>query len=465
MKYFFPLIFLSFFSTSTFSQTEDSIFSIKNIIVEGNKKTKERIILRELSFEIGDSFNSSEIDSLFTWNKNRIYNTNLFNTVDLELTNIEGSFADVKIIVDERWYFYPGLIFRMIDRNLADWWVNRDRDLSRINYGVRFRQNNFGGRGEIGRLTLQTGFTQGIGMRYSFRNLGKKQNHSVTINSSFTSANIVAYNTIMNIPSYTFDSNESIRKTYANRVTHTYRPSYYTFHTTTLSHNVIQIADTLSQLNPNYLEGGKNSQSSISIGYSFRYDKRNNVNYATKGTRFSATLFKLGLGIDKDGVDYWSGRIRAAKYWNLKNNWFAASDVSTLASFPARRAYNNYSRLGGFPETLRGYDLSVIEGHSYVIQRNELKLRFFNQQFSIKKVMPIKQLQNFPIRLYWKVFYDHGYVRGFPDYTGSEPLSDSYLNSFGTGLDFHLINDATIRIEAGKSTQGRFIFLNFLSLI
>ncbi|MDE0471458.1 MAG: hypothetical protein OXH57_05915 [Ekhidna sp.] len=81
-----PLIIIVLHSGHGQDSTE--WISIEKISIEGNRKTKERIITRELSFNVGDSLLFTQFDSLFIWNKIRIYNTNLFNEVNLSLINI-----------------------------------------------------------------------------------------------------------------------------------------------------------------------------------------------------------------------------------------------------------------------------------------------------------------------------------------------------------------------------------------
>lgn len=434
-----------------------------NIRIEGNKKTKGRIIERELTFSADSYYTRNELDSLFEWDRNRIYNTNLFNTVDFSLVEQRGDSVTVLLTVEERWYFYPIPFLRLIDRNISDWWVNRDRDLSRINYGIRLSQFNFRGRNELLRVVLQSGFTSGYGLFYNIPNLDKKQNHGLLLRSSFSRARNVAFNTVENIPRFTFDSEEVLRRSFTNIVRHSYRSSLYSFHTTTLAHTYVEIADTLANLNPNFLGEQRTKQGHFYFGHAFRYDKRDNVNYTLEGTRFFVGFFKHGLGIHRDGVNYWRGRVSGAKHWNLKNNLYAASDFSILTTFPRRRDYFNYFRIGVIPETLRGFDLTVVEGSSYAIQRNELKYRLFKRNF---KFLPIDQFRDFPISVFWKVYYDHGYAQGFPNYTGSEPLQNNYLNSIGTGLDLLLIYDFTLRLELSRNSQkNTFFFINFLALI
>ena len=465
MKFILTL-FLGICSALVFAQEETDSLLVKRIWIEGNRKTKERIIFRELSFRANETHTRPALDSMFEWDRNRIYNTNLFNTVAMDLVNENAGQVEVKITVDERWYFYPFPIFKLIDRNFNDWWVNRNRDLSRVNYGIRLTQFNFRGRDEILRLTLQSGFTTAVSLQYSIPYIDKKQNQGLTFNLSYFEAKNVAYTTEEGIQRFTSDIDTDLRQVYFNSVGHSYRSSFYTFHNTTLGHYHVRTADTLAILNPNYLGDGRTLQRHFFFGHSFRYDKRNNVNYPTGGARIFAGLWKHGLGIHNDGVDYWRARLKLSKYWDFGKRFYAASDVSGLSTFPARRDYYNYYKIGLLLESLRGYDLNVIEGSSYVIQRNEFKYLVIGKQFDISSFMPVKQFQTFPFNVYWKVFFDQGYARGYPDYTGSEPFSDSYLYSIGTGVDFVIVNDITIRLELSRNAQNQnYFFINFLSLL
>ncbi len=465
MKFILTL-FLGLLSFVAFAQAATDSLYVKRIWIEGNKKTKERIIFRELSFSPKETHTRAALDSMFEWDRNRIYNTNLFNTVDMDLVNESNGEVEVKITVDERWYFYPAPIFQLIDRNFNDWWVNRNRDLSRVNYGIRLSQFNFRGRAELLRVTLQSGFTTAISLQYSIPYIDKKQNQGLFFSTSYVEAKNVAYITREGIPQFTSDIEEDLRQIHFNSVSHTYRSSFYTFHNTRLGHYHVRTADTLALLNPNYLGNGRILQRHFFFGHSFRYDKRNNINYPTSGERIFAGVWKHGLGIHDDGVDYWRTRLKLSKYWDLGKKFYAASDVSVLSTFPARRDYFNYYKIGLLLESLRGYDLRVVEGSSYVIQRNEFKYQLFGKAYDISKFMPIRQFQTFPLNIYWKVFFDQGYARGYPDYQGSEPLSDSYLYSLGSGFDFVIVNDLTIRLEWSRNGENEnHFFINFLSLL
>ncbi|MEP0274514.1 POTRA domain-containing protein [Ekhidna sp.] len=465
-KALFIFIFLSFCQFTYCQQDSSELFTINQIIIEGNFKTKPQMITRELSFEEGQIYQRYQLDSMFIWDKNRIYNTNLFNEVSIDLVNTTNGSTDVKITVEERWYFYPFPIFRLVDRNFNDWWVNRDRDLSRVNYGIKLTQFNFRGRGEMLRLWLQTGFETALNVQYRIPYIDKKQRNGLLISSSFFETKNVPVITRENIRRFTSSETDVLRRAYRTSVRHSYRSSFYSFHLTTLGHIRLDVADTVARINENYLGDGRTQQQHLWLGYRFVWDKRNNRNYPTSGEWYRVGLFKHGLGIYNDGVNFWRARLGLTKYWTFKDNFFLVTNLSGLSTFPAKdRSYFNYYSIGFLTEVLRGYDLRIIEASSYVLQRNEFKHQLFGRKYNISKVMPLRQFRTFPITVYGKIYFDQGYAVGYPDYDGSDLLTDQYLYSYGTGLDLVLVNDITFRFELSRTAQNEtFFFINILSL-
>lgn len=451
------------------SQQSDSseLLTISNIFIEGNFKTKERIITRELSFDVGDTYQRYQLDSMFVWDRNRIYATNLFHSVKLEIVNQQEDRVEVKITVNERWYLYPLPIFRLIDRNFNDWWVNRDRDLSRVNYGLKVTQFNFRGRNEVLRLWLQSGFETVLNLYYQVPYIDKKQNHGLLVSSSYFESKNVPVITIDNIRRFASSEDRVLRRAFRNSVAHSYRSSFYSYHVTTIGHTRVDVEDTVAALNTNYLGDGRTQAQYVSLGHAFIWDKRNNRNYPTEGSLHTVSITKHGLGLYKDGVDYWRARIDLTKYWAFKDKFYLANNIIGVSTFPQKdRSYFNYATIGFFQEVLRGYDLNIIEASSYVLQRNEFKHQLFGRKYNISKIMPVRQFQTFPITIYGKVFFDQGYADSYTGYDGSALLTDKYLYSIGTGLDLVLMNDVTFRFEFSRNGEEQtHFFINILSLL
>src|SRR5690606_3219335 len=128
---------------------------IDRVFVVGNKRTKEKIIRRELDIYEGQTLTKGLLGQYIEEGKRKLFNTGLFNEVEFTVIDLLNGKADVIVRLSERWYFFPAPIFKLADRNFTEWWVNQKRDLGRVEYGVRFRHYNFRGLNEKIDITTQ----------------------------------------------------------------------------------------------------------------------------------------------------------------------------------------------------------------------------------------------------------------------------------------------------------------------
>ena len=86
-------------------------YLVRGVVVEGNKTTKERVVLRELVLQDGDSVPSAEqLYYLLERSRQNLMNTGLFNTASVTPLYIDQSTVLVEVSVNERWYLWPALI-------------------------------------------------------------------------------------------------------------------------------------------------------------------------------------------------------------------------------------------------------------------------------------------------------------------------------------------------------------------
>ena len=78
-------------------------FTVRNIFIEGNKKTKREIILREIPFKPGESYLLQELVKKFEVARKQLMNTTLFHEVGVSLKSFDGYNIDVLVQVRERW--------------------------------------------------------------------------------------------------------------------------------------------------------------------------------------------------------------------------------------------------------------------------------------------------------------------------------------------------------------------------
>ncbi|MGM0580155.1 MAG: BamA/TamA family outer membrane protein [Bacteroidota bacterium] len=440
---------------------QNRILFLKNIEIKGNKKTKKKIITREIDLQANVSYTFKELKELIKLDENKIFNTGLFNTVKAELEFVDKSENNVKVIffVEERWYIWPSIIFKLADRNFSDWLFNQDAATDRFEYGFKFDQFNVRGLNEKLSAMAQFGFKRRFYFGYNIPYLNKDQTFGMGMNFSFSELDQIDYTNVGNkrlfVDADSIFGDDSERKIISNTLTSNlffnYRESFYNTHTLRLTYSRTTIIDEILQFNEDYLGQNNNlEQDYFGLTYIFRRDFRDRNNYPLKGFLIDGRLTKTGLGIFND-INQGSAEAHVAYYKPLKYNFNIASSFSAYTSYPRFQPYSNMQGLGFANNLLKGYELYVIQGQHYVMNKAELKKRLFSIKANLGKFMPLKQFRKVPIAAYFKVFFDHGYVQNnLPETsrsTVSPLLSNRYIYSYGAGLDIVTYYDAVLRLE------------------
>lgn len=435
---------------------------VGRIVVIGNKRTKKGIILREMQVSSGDVFEVTELQAALQEDQKRILNTRLFHTVKVTLLPSSLGVAEVLVDVNERWYFFPIPIFELVDRNFNDWWTNRNRDLSRTNYGLKLYQKNTTGVNDALRLTFQFGFTKQFGIRYDLPYVDKAKRHGISLLADYSENKNVAWRTVDHIPEF-YDSEQKLRIRRRAGVGYQFRNSFYVTHNAFLIYNHSTIDDSLAILNPNYFKDGELSQRFFTLSYSFRIDRRDYTGYALEGHWLEATIIKAGLGI-YDDVDKTEINLEMARYAALGRNYYLANYTSFLLSTPNEQPYANYSALGYRSSMIRGYELYLVEGQHYFVNRTTLKKQLFSTKFYLKP-MPLEQFRHVPLAVYLKTYFDMGYVQNLDRYEESgrnTRLANRYLFGTGLGLDIVTAYDLVLRLEYSLNRESETgFFLHF----
>lgn len=447
------------------NRTKDSlqnqILYLEKIEIKGNKKTKSKIITREIDIQTNVSYPFKELKNLIKLDENKIFNTGLFTTVRAELEFIEGSENQVKIIffVEERWYIWPSPIFKLADRNFSDWLFNQNAATDRFEYGFKFDQFNVRGLNERLSAMAQFGFKRRFYFGYNVPYLNKNQTFGMGLNFSFSELDQLDYTNVGNkrlfIDADSIFGDDSERQIISNTLTSNlffnYRESYYNTHTMRLTYSRTTILEEVLQFNSEYLgPNGDVEQNFIGLTYIFRRDFRDRNNYPLKGFLIDGRVSKIGLGIFND-INQGHAQAHGAYFKPLKYNFNIASSFTGYTSYPSFQPYNNMQGLGFANNLMKGYELYVIQGQHYIMNKTELKKRLFSVEANLGKLMPLKQFRKVPVAAYFKVFYDHGYVqnnlRDGSATTVSPLLSNRYIYSYGVGLDIVTYYDAVLRLE------------------
>ena len=481
MRLFFTIVLtlaLNYLSFEVFAQNGKEVVNIKNtklqssptlrnyliindILIEGNHKTKDRIILRELDVNVGDTIFLPKADTILSRNKNKIFNTNLFVNVDLALIRESVDEALLHIKLDERWYIFPGPIFELSDRNFNEWWNTYGADLSRTNYGMRVVVENFRGRKEKLDLLAQFGFTQKFGILYEIPYFDRQQKHGLIFDISYSQNKSVAYRTNDHQLSFV-ESPELISEKLEAGISLTKRNAFYGFHRFELKYFNNSVSDTIVQLNPLYFLNGSNRQQYFRFSYSFTYDKRDIAAYPLRGSLLILNFRRSGLGFF-DGLNstFISGAY--GKYHNLGKKFFLENTFKVQMSFQPNQPYFNAKALGYGDDVLRGYELYVIDGQGFFTNKNTLRYQLFKFQKKLGFI-PIQQFRKLPLAGYLTAYLDTGYTRDKYFTEGNQRFANKFLYGGGIGIDIVTFYDLVLKMNYSINRDGESgFFLNFRS--
>ncbi len=432
--------------------------TVGKIQVEGNKKTRLHIITRELSFKEGDTLFLENLDQYFETEKNKIFNTQLFNSVEIQPSKNNGV-LDVRIVVDERWYLWPSVQIDFGDRNINEWF-QRGADLSRLVLGLSFTDKNFRGRNEKLTLRAQIGFTRKYEVFYDIPYVDKNRKTGIGFKVSYSENDQVAFETRDNFFQF-YGQNKTNRTRFYSSFNFERRNRFYSRHNVNIGFHDQWVSDSIVILNPNYFGDLKNQIRFFRLSYTYTYDKRNISFYPTDGHKVEAKVEKDGIGAFED-VDVWKFNLNASKYFKYSKRIGSGHYLSGFSSLPAGNIpFFTYGGLGFKNDVLRGYDLYVINSRAYGIMKNEIRYMIFSFTKKYDKIVPVRQFQTIPTSLYFKLFADLG-ISDDPFTSELNPLfANQSLWSIGSGMDLTTFYDLVFRVEYSyNSNQEHNVFIN-----
>ena len=191
----------------------------------------------------------------------------------------------------------------------------------------------------------------------------------------------------------------------------------------------------------------------MGLSYNFISDHRNNKRFATSGTFLEASLENIGIG-HRNQFNLSNTNVKFNIYTPIGNEFFLANGIMGLYTFPADQPYFNYQGLGYNEVLARGFELALIEGSKFLLQKNTLRRKIFDHSKDIRNLMPISQFAQFRMAAYFKLFADFAWVDNYPNYEISSRLTNQLLYSFGIGLDLVAMYDMVLRLEYSYNSEN-----------
>jgi outer membrane protein assembly factor BamA len=416
---------------------------IVDIAIEGNKLTKPQIILREVTFQPGDSLSWGELQAGILQSKSNITNLNLFNFTDIDLIQIGNDQVIVLITVQERWYIYPVPILEIAQTNFNTWWETKE--LRWLNYGLMVTHYNFRGLNQKLSLTARFGYTKKFSAKYSMPNINRKQTLSLFFDVGYFENNQIAYNTADNEREFYENNEGSARKYHKYKMGLTLRKNIFVKHYWDIGYFQAWVQDTVMTLQPDYFTGDDNQTRFLAASYSISYDTRDYKKYPLKGLLLTGTLQQQGFGVfNKDNLSLLTASASYRHHYPLGGKWYAGYAITGKANF----SEPPYYLMGGlgYNNFVRGYEYYVMDGTQWGLFQSKLKFELVSpRNFKIPVVNSDKFNKAF-IAVYANWFVDAGYING-KQYRERNSLVNQYLYSTGLGLDFVTYYDRVFRIE------------------
>lgn len=436
------------------SASASKTFVIHKISVEGNKTTKESIILRELVFSEGDTLRASALDSAINKSKQNVLNTSLFHFADFDTVS-NDNLMDVKIKVYERWYIWPNPLFELADRNFNVWW--QTKDFTRTTFGMFFYRENFRGRGEKFYLLLKFQYTQQFGLGYTVPYLNKRKKSGLSFSAAHSRWHEVAVKSLNNKLVFFKDHDKFSRREWSVSGSYSYRPKLYFSHSFSAEYKNNSVNDTVVKLNSDYFLNGETEQRYLRFGYKFRIDHRDAVAYPLNGYFFDCEIVPtfMGFGTPKRELVWLLPNFR--EYFQVYKKMYFAYSVKGKISGSAKQPYFNERGLGYSNDFIRGYEYYVLDAQHYALLKSNIKYNLLKTKIVEAKNLPLDKFNTIPVAIYVNLFYDMGYAWDNQDYK-SNSLSNAWNYGYGIGIDYVTYYSLVIRGEFSINRMKEFGF-------
>jgi outer membrane protein assembly factor BamA len=443
---------------------QDSV-TIANIFIQGHKRTRSKVIFREMSFGKGARIAADKLEDEIALTYSALMNTGLFVSVKISHTDslLGKGMETVTIDIRETWYIYPVPVFSLADRNFNVWWRDQGRSLDRVNLGGKLSYYNFTGRRDRFKIGFTTGYTREYELGYRLPYLNKAGSVGVNFDFSFKQRREQNYQTLNNQQLFYLDEDAFVYKNTKADVALTYRRKLFVSHLLRVGYRSTQIADTIANvLNPDFLGAGRSSQSYFQLEYRYKNDRRDVRNYPWKGHYIEATLVKDGLGFTNERRGLTAG-ITLRKFWPISDKLSVNAGVGGKYSLLRNQQPFLENRAIGFGNNgIVGYQFYVVDGLDMAIWRFGVRRQLFDTDLDLGKLVFIPAFRYIPVRVLLAFQFNQG-IANAPFAGEANGLNNILLTGASLGLDVVLFYDMVASLQYNHNHLGEggvFLALN-----
>ncbi len=391
---------------------------VERVLIFGNEKTKEEVILREIPFTFPAELDLDDLQLI----QNRLTNLFLFNRVELGLLG-EGPGKILIIQLTETWYIYPVPLF----------FIN-ERDWDKLSYGFSLTHYNFRGMHE--RLTAGgwLGYNPSFFIHYHNPWLGKKSRFIFGIDT---------FGKRVGNKFFDFDEHHLL-----GRITLGKRLSLNASLQFTASLRRISLPEEYKQ----YSVSGTGTDLIPKFSLQYLVDKRDLVEYPREGYLVQWVVTRAGLSARQP--NFWRFKFDHRLYLKLHERFtLAGRNFLTLTSRDTDEI-PIYDRIFiGFLNRIRGYFNTVLTGQNLMTHHLEARISLIPVRYLSWKDAPVFPVffQQLKYGLSLGLFVDSGIVWDEP----RELSLRNHLSGYGVGLHIHLPYIYVLRIDHAWNDRGR----------
>ncbi|HUR30921.1 MAG TPA: POTRA domain-containing protein [Saprospiraceae bacterium] len=429
--------------------------TIKSIEMYGLKRTKEKIVLRELTFATGDTLPQAELGEIIERNRNNLLNLGLFNEVEVNIAEWDTQRNEIEIVIEfnEAWYVYAVPIAEIADRNFNVWWTTYDHDLARLNLGARLDYLNFSGHNDKFKAKWQVGYTPKQEIEYRFPYFNKKQSLGLTTGFLHSINKEISFESVDNNEKFIMLDERKLQDRLRAQVKLQLRQTNYLRHELALTYEQYKIDTGILRFNPIYFRNGGTEHSILIAKYSYEYDDRDLRIYPSKGIKAVFEAEKIGWGQTDDENSLTS---TVSMEWNhhVSKRWLQRiSGIGQYSLSRSRPSFIHYKALGYNQKFVRGYELYVIDGLDYLVGKYQISYQLLQKEIQWRKLIPVEQFRKMPLEVYLSFHLETGRVND--PFTGDKnPLANTWLFGEGLGLNVLLYHNFLIQFNMNRNHLG-----------
>jgi outer membrane protein assembly factor BamA len=431
---------------------------VSTIRIEGNKRTKDFVIKKEMLLEEGKTYSSDSLDYYIEVSENRVMNTNLFNSVSIVFAEVDDE-INLLVQVTEKWYDWPIPFVEFSDRNF-NVWSNFSFDPTRTNYGIYLFNYNLWGRNHTLKTSFIRGYNPAYGAEYRVPFLSPESNYGLRAKAKYSSQSELWVETLYDELQFYKDGNPRLIEKIEAEFTLTNRFNPFTIAEATIITEQTNLGKSIIPNAQKYLLNGDSSLLVNQLKVGIKHDTRDNIYFPLEGFYLEPSIALQHFSNSNPFTNiYTSYSIQQFGKLN-KDKWYYAVSLFGEVNSDSFLPYEYTQRLG-YDQLVRGYENYVVEGNNSFLLHTELKYELLSKPRLPVSFVPLKNYKILPTKLFLTYFIDAGTV------LNKVPIAENQLPNtllMSTGLSFQMLlyNDRVFRIDysLNKNLESGF-FVHF----